>query len=66
VKIKPDELLFIWDPDANKKNSHHLPYDNKQDTVRSFEDYFDFIDQFENVPEKNKTDQHVDKKFSLY
>jgi hypothetical protein len=58
-------LHFKWDPRANKKASP-MSLDNKNcKKKKSLEDYFDFIEQFKYSSDKNKPDQHVDKKFSL-
>lgn len=66
MKQQPEELRFIWDPDVNRKKSGHSPQENGQNTVRSFDDYLDFIDQFDNPLPKKGIGQHVDKQFSLY
>jgi len=66
MKKQSDELSFIWDPEAITKKNSHIPQKNRQATVRSFEDYLDFIDQFDNPHHKKGADLHVDKVFTLF
>lgn len=66
MTMNPEELHFIWDPKAVDWKNERTSEKNKSNKPLSFDAYFDFIEQFDLSKVKNDSDQHVDKKFSLF
>ena len=64
IVMNPHKLRFKWDPHANKEKAD-TSKGKEQKEMKRLEDYFDFIEQFHLSDNANKSDEHVDKKFTL-